>query len=71
LKEAVIERDGGKYQICGKPGTDIDHIDGDSNDLNKLQLLCRECHNKKTISHMIQIVSEDERYWIVKENQYN
>ena len=28
----VKTRDGGKCQVCGKPGTEIDHIDGSSGD---------------------------------------
>ena len=69
LREAVIAHNDGKCQVCGRPGTDIDHIDGDSNDLNNLQLVCRKCHNKKTISQFIQVGPEDERYWIVQEKR--
>ncbi|MEB2311190.1 MAG: HNH endonuclease [Sorangiineae bacterium] len=47
-RAAVIERDRGKCRLCGKPGTEIDHIEGSSPELTNLQLLCHECHAAKT-----------------------
>lgn len=48
----VIERD--KVCVsCGRPGEEIDHIDGDSNDPGNLQLLCKDCHHTKTRSHFV------------------
>ncbi|MBW8003317.1 MAG: HNH endonuclease [Planctomycetes bacterium] len=61
----VITRDKRHCRICGKPGTSIDHIYGDSNDLDNLQLLCLDCHNKKTISNIVQLKPGDERYFDV------
>ena len=46
-RQAVIERDGGRCRICGAPGEEIDHIQGSSNALENLQLLCRKCHEEK------------------------
>ncbi|QTE28558.1 HNH endonuclease [Pengzhenrongella sicca] len=43
----VIERDGGLCQECGRPGTEVDHV-GPGRELTELQLLCRDCHAKKT-----------------------
>ena len=48
-RRAVIERDLGMCQVCGEPGTEVDHIGLNHGDLESLQLLCRECHAKKTI----------------------
>lgn len=42
----VIERDRVCVQ-CGKPGEEIDHINGDSSDPGNLQLLCGDCHRAK------------------------
>lgn len=62
LRAAVIERDRGLCRTCGQPGTDIDHIAGDSSDMENLQLLCKSCHNKKTKGQIMEISPEDERY---------
>jgi len=43
-RQAVLSRDGGLCQICGQPATDIDHIAGDSSDLDNLRALCRACN---------------------------
>ncbi len=48
VRAAVIERHNGRCASCGKPGTDIDHINGSSADPSNLQLLCTDCHNTKT-----------------------
>ena len=48
IRDAVIARDNGKCRICGKPGSDVDHIKGNSSQLDNLQFLCRDCHNEKT-----------------------
>ncbi len=39
LREFVFARDEGKCVACGKPGEEIDHIDGDSSDLANLRLV--------------------------------
>ena len=51
-RAAVIERDGRRCVLCRNPGTDVDHIDGDSPDLSNLRLLCSPCHNAVTWSHV-------------------
>jgi hypothetical protein len=52
-------RDQRKCRICGKPGDEIDHISGSSNDPANLQLLCDSCHNKKkTTASFILITKE-------------
>lgn len=35
---------------CGRPSTDLDHIDGDpwNRDDSNLQMLCHSCHSTKT-----------------------
>jgi hypothetical protein len=62
VRAAVLKRDGGVCRSCGQPGTDIDHISNDSDDMENLQLLCKSCHNKKTQQQIIEITPEDERY---------
>lgn len=61
-RQQVIERDEGLCQLCGDVGTEIDHIDGDSDDLDNLQLLCDDCHNEKTRANMVLVGPGDERY---------
>lgn len=52
VRAAVIERDKGVCQSCGRPGTEIDHIAGSSDVLENLKLLCVECHRDKTQLNM-------------------
>jgi hypothetical protein len=60
VRRAVIERDKGLCRKCGQPGTDIDHIEGSSSELENLQLLCKPCHNEKTKSKLVPLPPEDE-----------
>lgn len=62
VRTAVTELDKGLCRMCGAVGTDVDHIDGDSNDLDNLQLLCDDCHDEKTRSNMAIVAPGDERY---------
>jgi 5-methylcytosine-specific restriction endonuclease McrA len=57
-RKAVILRDRGSCQSCGAPGTQIDHIRGDSGSLDNLQLLCSRCHIEKTRSRIVPIQRE-------------
>jgi 5-methylcytosine-specific restriction endonuclease McrA len=50
-RRLICERDGGHCQICGKPGDQIDHVAGSSNDPSNLQLLCDPCHRTKTMTN--------------------
>ena len=47
IRAAVTARDNGQCRACGGSGTEIDHINGSSQALENLQLLCDPCHNKK------------------------
>jgi len=58
----VITRDDGRCRLCGKPGTEIDHISGSSGDLDNLQLLCRKCHIGKTKASMKPLTPENKRF---------
>lgn len=62
VRVAVFDRDRRLCQKCGGPGTDIDHIAGDSSEMENVQLLCRSCHNEKTKEQMIEITPDDGRY---------
>lgn len=70
-KQQVNKRDGGLCRICGAIGTEIDHINGDSDDLDNLQLLCHDCHSEKTEANMVPITPGHERYEeiLVKESE--
>lgn len=48
IRREVKARDSGHCQQCGEPGTEIDHINGSSDGLQNLQLLCTHCHREKT-----------------------
>lgn len=57
MREIIFKRDGLKCKICNieytKKWLDIDHIiplisGGKMWDINNLQVLCKECHKKKT-----------------------
>jgi 5-methylcytosine-specific restriction endonuclease McrA len=58
VRAKVISRDNGLCQQCGNPGNEIDHINGHSSNLKNLQLLCRDCHIKKTKSHLKELTPE-------------
>jgi len=62
IRNIIIKRNNSKCQICGKIGTEIDHIKGDNNDLENLQLLCRKCHIKKSLANIKTINPNDENY---------
>lgn len=49
-RDEVWKRFGGMCAECGKPGDEIDHINGSSSNPKNLQLLCRKCHQGKTES---------------------
>ncbi|MFS3128087.1 HNH endonuclease [Nocardioides sp. Bht2] len=57
----VIARDGGRCVRCNGEGTEIDHIAGDSTDLENLQLLCNACHRHKTNSCITEATDPESR----------
>jgi 5-methylcytosine-specific restriction endonuclease McrA len=60
--QQVIERDGGLCRLCGAIGTEVDHINGNRDDLDNLQLLCHDCHSEKTEANMVPVTPDHERY---------
>ncbi len=65
IRATVIERDGGKCVFCGNPGTEIDHILTGSPELDNLQLLCHDCHMRKSQENLrpIEAGSQAELVW--------
>lgn len=59
IREDVKQRDGGMCQQCGKPGIEVDHIAGNSDELDNLQLLCVDCHHAKTDENMVPAADEE------------
>jgi len=57
-RRVIFERDGGLCQQCGKLGTEIDHISGSNANPSNLQLLCHNCHMKKSQSVMVPAASD-------------
>ncbi|MBT9605750.1 HNH endonuclease signature motif containing protein [Microbacterium sp.] len=53
LRAEVRVRDGGRCQQCGKAGAEVDHIQGNSDELENLQLLCLDCHHEKTAQNLV------------------
>lgn len=47
-RREAIDADHGLCRKCGAPGTELDHIRGNSSDLANLQWLCSACHAEKT-----------------------
>jgi 5-methylcytosine-specific restriction endonuclease McrA len=62
IRAWVIERDQGKCVNCGKPGEEIDHIDGPNDALENLQFLCQSCHFEKTKTRMIELTPNHPQY---------
>lgn len=56
-RREVWERDSGLCAICGKPGDEVDHRDGPSDELTSLRLLCRPCHRRATAARVRPICS--------------
>ncbi|WP_166879143.1 HNH endonuclease [Salinibacterium sp. ZJ450] len=52
VRDEIKNRDHGLCRECGKPGNEIDHVDGSSADPSNLQLLCHDCHIEKTTQRM-------------------
>lgn len=62
VRSAVFDRDRGRCRLCGMPGEEIDHIEGDSAQIDNLQLLCDRCHNEKTCASIISVRPGEEGY---------
>ncbi len=62
IREAVIASAGSRCSLCGKHGTEIDHILGTSDELSNLQLLCWSCHTKKTAEGFKELTPDHPRY---------
>ena len=64
-RRSVMDRDRGRCQNCGGRGKDVHHIHGSSNHPANLQLLCKTCHNKKTLAKLTSMTEEsDPEKWV-------
>lgn len=59
-KQAIMYRDNGTCQMCGKPATDIDHISGSSPDPSNLRALCKYCNVTRAIKKLRPLTPEQE-----------
>lgn len=59
-KQAIMYRDGGVCQMCGKLATDIDHIKGSSPDPSNLRALCKNCNVTRAIKKLPVLTPEQE-----------
>jgi 5-methylcytosine-specific restriction endonuclease McrA len=66
VRKQVIEWDRGLCRKCGADGSEIDHVDGNGNSLDNLQLLCRECHSQKTRENIVLLTPDHKRYAEIK-----
>lgn len=64
VRAQVVDRAGGMCQACGQGGAEVDHISGNSNEVDNLQLLCGDCHRTKT-GQQLQPASDDNRALLV------
>lgn len=48
----LVARDRGTCRRCGRPGTDVAHVDGRSRADTNLELLCRACHEAHAASRL-------------------
>lgn len=67
LRKQVIELYKGLCRKCGAEGSEIDHVDGDHNKLENLQLLCRDCHSQKTVANLVPLTPAHEKYSEIQE----
>ena len=53
VRRAVWARNDGLCDVgCGRPGAEVHHFNGDSNDPSDLQHLCSGCHSAETQRHV-------------------
>jgi 5-methylcytosine-specific restriction endonuclease McrA len=62
VRNAIYKRDNKTCRLCERLGTDIDHINGSSFEMNNLQVLCKDCHSKKTKSNFRELTPEVDNY---------
>ena len=62
----VVVRSDGLCVVCGKPGIEIDHIKGPSDDQANLQLLCKDCHDQKTFANIVPVRKGSPEYKRIK-----
>lgn len=59
VRRAVLDRDGGRCKSCGQAGNEVDHVAGNSAEIENLQLLCHACHMEKTQRSFRPITPDD------------
>lgn len=58
-RQLVLDQNAGLCRSCNElPATEVDHIDGSSNDTSNLQGLCHDCHTAKTTNSFTPMTPE-------------
>jgi len=72
LRKGIFERDQYTCQRCGVEATQIDHIDGSSNDPSNLQALCADCNLERVTENLTVITKEtNPEEWVRLEQFYS
>ncbi|MDP1609694.1 MAG: HNH endonuclease [Sulfuritalea sp.] len=70
LRAQIFERDGAICQFCGAPATEIDHIEGSSNDPSNLRALCKPCNMNRPMDRAVTVTLDTDPEQFSKLEQY-
>ena len=65
-RQEILDRDNSTCQVCGEPATEIDHINGSSNDPSNLQALCKACNLAKRALKTVSRIDNPDEWKIVQ-----
>ena len=60
LRTQIFERDSYICRICGKPATEIDHINDSSNDIENLRAICKPCNLELALNRAKKVTMESD-----------
>jgi hypothetical protein len=62
IRQTIFKRDDYLCRLCRKkPATQIDHINGSSNNPSNLQAVCADCNRKKMYANLRRATSKEEK----------